>query len=82
VQPVFLLDGKTLAAGGGCYDPESQRWTSSGEITLWDVGPIQDRLTFPGPVDYAPKAALSADGKTLHALYHDGTVVHWQAGDP
>jgi WD40 repeat protein/tRNA A-37 threonylcarbamoyl transferase component Bud32 len=65
VHSVFLPDGKTLAAGGGLYDLQSGRWASSGDITLWDVGPIQDRRTYPGPVRSASRIALSADGKIL-----------------
>jgi WD40 repeat protein len=62
---VFLPDGKTLVSAGGHFDLETQRSDRPGELKLWDVAGLKERLSVDGYEKGICSVALSADGKTL-----------------
>ena len=59
----FSPDGKTLAVGGGGYDPKTD--TQRGEVTLWDVTTRKAKARLKGYPNGVGAVAFSPDGKTL-----------------
>jgi WD40 repeat protein len=74
----FSPDGKTLAAGGGVFDSEGNRWTS-GEAKLWDVATGKERLTIKRHTDVIAALAFAPDGQTLVTGGADALVKLWDA---
>jgi WD40 repeat protein len=61
----FLPDGKTLASAGGAFDFETHRSNRPGELKLWDVAGLTERLSVEGYEKGIRAVTLSPDGKTL-----------------
>jgi WD40 repeat protein/tRNA A-37 threonylcarbamoyl transferase component Bud32 len=72
----FTADGKTLATGGGVFDPEAQKYVA-GEVLLWDTATGRKRGALRGHERLVTSVAFTRDGKTLASGSDDHTVKLW-----
>jgi WD40 repeat protein len=61
----FLSDGKTLVSAGGNFDFQTHTSDRPGELKVWDIAGLTERVSLDGHGQGVRCVALSADGKTL-----------------
>ena len=73
----FTPDSKTLVSGGGHFDFASITSNRPGELKLWDLATLQERLSLEGHERGVRCVALSDDGKTLGSGDFAGVARLW-----